>query len=120
MAGMKLLHEARAAGLKVRVEGDQLIIRGPKSAERVAKALLERKADILPLLTAEIPPRSFLSRPLGQEDNPDPWDAWAPFMLWLLEYHPRLFEVVCEAEEAIRDLEQQGITAGEAYDQACK
>src|SRR2546428_11357962 len=55
MAGMKLLDEARAAGLKVRAEGDRLIVRGPKSAERVAKALLEKKADVLALLSQQSP-----------------------------------------------------------------
>ena len=53
MAGVKLLEEARAAGLKVRVEGDRLIVRGPKSAERVAKALLEKKAEVLALLNRQ-------------------------------------------------------------------
>src|SRR5262245_27641470 len=55
MAGMKLLEAAHAAGLKVRVEGDRLIIRGPKSAERIAQALLEKKAEVLTLLYQQSP-----------------------------------------------------------------
>ena len=55
MAGMKLLEEARAAGLKVRVEGDRLIVRGPKSTERVARTLLEKKAEVLALLSQQSP-----------------------------------------------------------------
>src|SRR5438874_374960 len=45
--------------------------------------------------------RDFLSRPRGQEDDPDPWDAWTPFMLWLLEHHPSQYYAVCNAEDAI-------------------
>jgi len=62
--------------------------------------------------------RAFLSHPIGQEDG-DVWDAWTPFMLWLLEFHPDHFHAVCEAEEAIQALERSGITAGREYEQAC-
>ena len=47
MGIVKLLEEARAAGLKVRAEGDRLIVRGPKAAEHMAKTLLERKAEVI-------------------------------------------------------------------------
>ena len=50
MAALKLIEEARSAGLRLRFEGDRLVIRGPKSAEPIAKALLDRKAEILPFL----------------------------------------------------------------------
>lgn len=63
--------------------------------------------------------RVFLSRPLGQENNPDPWDAWAPFMSWLRVEHPDRFTAVCAAEETIRALEREGITTGQEYEQAC-
>lgn len=63
--------------------------------------------------------RAFLSRPLGQENNPDPWDAWAPFLSWLREHHPDRFQSVCEAEEAIRALERRGVIAGQEYERAC-
>lgn len=46
-----LLREAEIAGLQVRTDGDKLIVRGPRSLESLARKLLERKADVLPLLT---------------------------------------------------------------------
>jgi hypothetical protein len=125
---MKLLEEARAVGLKVRVEGERLVVRGPKVAEPIAKMLLAKKAEVLALLTAQqqapsqkpqVKPRPFLPRPAGQEDNPNPWNAWTPLMLWLSEYYPEHFHAVCEAEEAIQALERSGITAGQEYEHAC-
>ena len=50
MDGMSLLAEARASGLEVRADGDRLVVRGPRQAEAVALRLLERKADVLPLV----------------------------------------------------------------------
>jgi hypothetical protein len=46
-----LLREAESAGLQVRADGDRLVVRGPRSLEPLAKRLLERKADLLPLVT---------------------------------------------------------------------
>ncbi len=46
-----LLREAERVGLQVRTDGDKLIVRGPRSLESLARKLLERKADLLPLLT---------------------------------------------------------------------
>lgn len=45
-----LLTEAQAAGLRVRAEGDRLVIRGPKRAEPLALKLIEHKAEVLRLL----------------------------------------------------------------------
>ncbi len=63
--------------------------------------------------------RDFLSRPLGQENNPDAWDAWEPFMGWLLEHHQEHYYAVCEAEDAITALERHGIIEGAEYAAAC-
>ena len=63
--------------------------------------------------------RDFLSRPLDQQDNPDPRDAWAPFMSWLSEHHLGRFTAICRAEESLKELERQGITEGPDYEQAC-
>jgi hypothetical protein len=46
MGGLTLLAEARKAGLTVRAEGDKLVIRGPRSAEDLARRLLEAKAEV--------------------------------------------------------------------------
>jgi hypothetical protein len=48
--GMTLLEEARVAGLEVTAEGDRLIVRGPRSAESLAKTLLEHKSELIVIL----------------------------------------------------------------------
>ena len=50
MEGLKLLDRAKAAGLDVRAEEDNLVVRGPKRAEPIARVLLARKVDVLPYL----------------------------------------------------------------------
>ena len=44
---LMLLNDARAAGLVVLVDGDRLVIRGPRSAHAVAQRLLEHKAEVM-------------------------------------------------------------------------
>jgi hypothetical protein len=50
MDGLKLLQEAKAAGLAVSVDGDKLVIRGPRKAEAIAKLLLEHKPAVIEAL----------------------------------------------------------------------
>ena len=52
MDGVMLLSLARAAGLTVLADSDRLVVRGPTSCERLALELLERKAELLPLVSA--------------------------------------------------------------------
>ncbi len=52
MDGLTLLQEASAAGLMVLADGDRLVIRGPRSADAVARRLLAHKAVILAALAA--------------------------------------------------------------------
>jgi hypothetical protein len=52
MDGMTLLSEGWAAGLTVTTDGDRLVIRGPKSADAVARRLLAHKTVILAALAA--------------------------------------------------------------------
>ncbi|MCH7540864.1 MAG: hypothetical protein IH999_10800 [Proteobacteria bacterium] len=52
---LKLLTEARQAGLIVATEGDRLVIRGPKSAGHIAEALISRKQEIMDLLSRQGP-----------------------------------------------------------------
>lgn len=59
----ELLHEAHDVGLTVRVEGDRLVVRGPRSAEMLAQQLLDRKPEVLTALT-------------GQPQKTDHWDWW--------------------------------------------
>ncbi len=52
MGAVSLLQEAEAAGLSVRVDGDRLVVRGPKSASAIAERLLDRKAEVIEALSA--------------------------------------------------------------------
>jgi hypothetical protein len=47
-----LLEQAQAAGLEVRADGDRLVVRGPQSAEALARQLLAHKGDLMRLLSA--------------------------------------------------------------------
>ncbi len=70
MVVVSLLQEAEAAGLSVRVEGDRLVVRGPKSAGAIAERLLDHKAEIIEALAAE-------------------WDAeMLTLIRWFLGTHP--------------------------------
>lgn len=53
MEGLDLLQRAQAAGLDVSVDGDTLVIRGPRSADALAHRLLAHKADLLTLLAPQ-------------------------------------------------------------------
>jgi hypothetical protein len=55
MECVTLLHEAREAGLEVRADGDRLVVRGPRSAEGLARMLLARKAELWPMLADPCP-----------------------------------------------------------------
>jgi hypothetical protein len=50
MEGLTLLREARAAGLSLSRDGDELVIRGPRRAEPVARLLLSRKVEVIQAL----------------------------------------------------------------------
>lgn len=50
MDGMTLLAQARAAGLEVRVDGNRLVVRGPRRHAALAQELLTHKAEVLALL----------------------------------------------------------------------
>ena len=48
-----MLAEARADGLDVGVDGDRLVVRGPRRCEARAKALLARKAEVMAAMAAQ-------------------------------------------------------------------
>jgi len=50
MDGVKLLVRAEAAGLRVRAEGDQLVVVGPRRLAELADELLAHKSDVLAAL----------------------------------------------------------------------
>lgn len=60
MERLKLLDEARAAGLSFWREGDLLYVKGPKQAEEVAKRLISEKEAVFQLLPLPHPRSSTL------------------------------------------------------------
>lgn len=71
MDGLTLLYEATAAGLTVRVDGDRLVIRGPKVADAVARRLLEHKPEVV----AALGQSGSTSTELPKPDAP-PFPGW--------------------------------------------
>lgn len=91
-------------------------------AQVLAKKQIDKMEPVLssePVLDVGKKVRSFLPRPLGQEDNPDAWEAWSSFFDWLKEHAPERFDAICEADIAIQALEQAGVKSGKTYEQAC-
>jgi hypothetical protein len=74
--GLNLLLEAGAAGLTVMADGDRLVIRGPKSADTVARRLLARKAVVLAALSAGNGNTTPVNpeKHSGSVDSSCPWD----------------------------------------------
>ncbi|MGI8927595.1 MAG: hypothetical protein ACR2HN_13270 [Tepidiformaceae bacterium] len=54
MDALTLLHRARAAGLSVARDGDQLVVRGPRTLAELAGQLLDRKPEVLALLAPPV------------------------------------------------------------------
>jgi membrane-associated PAP2 superfamily phosphatase len=65
MDGVTLLSEGRAAGLTIMADGGRLVIRGPRSADAVARRLLAHKAVVLATLAAD-------------DGSSCPWEAMEP------------------------------------------
>jgi len=65
MDGLTLLSEGRAAGLIVLAHGGRLVVRGPRSADAVARQLLAHKAVVLAALAAD-------------DGSSCPWEAIEP------------------------------------------
>ena len=76
MDSVTLLADAQAAGLSVHAAGDRLVVRGPRAAEHLARRLLARKEEVLPLLhaeAAEIGWRAAALRPQVPPSGPIPF-----------------------------------------------
>jgi pimeloyl-ACP methyl ester carboxylesterase len=65
MDGLSLLVEARKAGLSVHIEGDKLVVRGPKVAAPIAQRLLANKAQVMAALSAGPAPCSVCGCAFG-------------------------------------------------------
>ena len=75
MDGLALLQAADAAGLTVNVDGDRLVIRGPRSCEAQAKALMAHKEDVV----------AYLSEHAVTDYGAGTWDAAD----WQAHFHER-------------------------------
>src|SRR4051812_32048054 len=65
-----LLDEARTAGLTVRADGDQLVIRGPRAAAGIVHALIAQKSVVLAALAGQTDDHAaVLARLRGQRDH---------------------------------------------------
>ena len=83
MDGLALLRAADAAGLTVNVDGDRLVIRGPRSADATARALIANKPEIVTLLSDEhlsdrsnsndLPPSGPPKLDTRRDGVPDDW-----------------------------------------------
>lgn len=71
MDGLSLLTDAATAGLTVRVDGDRLVIRGPRAADAVARCLLEHKPEVV----AALGRFGLTSTELLKPDSP-PFPGW--------------------------------------------
>jgi hypothetical protein len=65
MSVQDLLGAAERAGIALRADGDRLIVRGPRTAQDIGGVLLNRKAEVLKLLSS---PQQQLERVLQQHD----------------------------------------------------
>jgi hypothetical protein len=75
---LTLLELARAAGLSVSSKADRLVIKGPRSADALARDLIRRKAEVLQLL-ADVAPEQSLPAPAPlpwREDEPPGPGRW--------------------------------------------
>lgn len=129
MDGLTLLHEAAAAGLTVRADGDTLVIRGPKRAEAVARLLLAHKPDVMSalavssastqpettaFLTIDDAPSRLLSTRRGYLlpcDLPERWREMYEERAAIREFHGEQAREHAEAEalaEVLKAMEAEG------------
>lgn len=98
MDGLSLLAEARRAGLRLEVDGDRLMIRGPRRAEPIARRLIEAKPAVVEALRVTERGRETLARsPLVARVRA----AWP----WIAEHRSDLFRAISDADYA-DDLER--------------
>ena len=98
MDGLALLRAADAAGLSVNVDGDRLVIRGPRSADATARALIEHKPEVMAALAG---PADAPGPPLDAEGlpvAPCPGCGGRSFWRWPQSsprYDPRAWVCLC-------------------------
>ncbi len=76
MDSLTMLQEAWSAGLIVVANGDRLVVRGPRSAEAIARRLIENKPEIMAALTARDARTTTGNQP---EDAVEGFETFAEF-----------------------------------------
>jgi len=68
MSAAELLAAAKQAGLQVWVDGDRLVVRGPRTAEELGRQLLHRKQQVLGELRSPLPltARGAMAPPMAE------------------------------------------------------
>ncbi len=56
MGGLSVLSRARLAGLRVEMNGDGLVVRGPRRLDALAREVLAHKAEVIERLAAQVEP----------------------------------------------------------------
>jgi hypothetical protein len=107
MVGLSLIEEAQASGLVLRVGGDgRLIVRGPRSAEGLARKLLDQKAVVLAAIqsgrsgTAAPPPIIFGEHhfSIWVDDADGPWEEFIPGYHYDIRQPSRLRTLLAPAD----------------------
>jgi hypothetical protein len=93
MEGIALLEAAERAGLRVFVEGDELVVRGSSTAGALARQLIEHKTGLSPLLVAR-----------GQEQLPAA--TWTMQTKLLLDWFSRHIESLPRGPFQLRPAER--------------
>jgi hypothetical protein len=70
MEPLAILREAEQAGLKLRIEGDKLVVSGPRKAEPIVRRLAACKAEVMAALAAPPSPAPAEALP---SSPPHPW-----------------------------------------------
>lgn len=105
MDGLALLAEARAAGLEIQTCDGRIVIRGPRSAEPIARRLIAHKADVLQALAIPDPFVTPADLPAGWHFA---WDERAAIM----EYEGKMPKEHAEAAalaDILRRMREAGI-----------
>ncbi len=111
MDSLRLLEEARAAGLTVTRAGDRLHIRGPRSAEPIARQLIACKNDVLNVLTLAPAPDVMPA------DLPPDWHYLWDERAAIMEFDGGLPRERAEAlalSHVLEEMRQAGIPSGDA------
>ncbi len=92
MDGVSLLQTAIMAGLEVTTDGYRLCIRGPRRAGRLARQLVEHKAEVLAILSNDLRPGPAITPP----DLPGDWYERYEERAAILEYDANMVRADAE------------------------